>query len=537
MNRTKLRLRFAAAVSIAALTLSACGGGTSSGGDGGGGNKAAAPTGNPDVGIIGDTKDAGAPVKGGTLTFADYSEARTLDPSKTYATGYSGGTALAAVYDVLVRYDPMAKKFVPQLAKDFKANADFTKWTVTLRQGATFSDGSPVNADAVVSSAKWYLDNKGLDGAVIKPSLTDIRADGPATVVFDLSKPWATFPAMLGQGIGMIVAPAGHAGQFKPIGAGAFTLDSYAPKEQLLLKANPKYWAGAPNLAALKFVWLNTDETRLDTMDSKGVDAAVLRDSVAVSQARKDGYAGYATIQSLGNIVMVNNAKGRPGANPLVRQAVDLAIDPSVINQRAFKGTSRVSKSLFPAASRWHSDVAPVKADPAKARQVLEQAKAQGFSGEISYLGGADPTNQAYALAIQAMLQNAGFTVKLDLLPNVADRIQRTFVDRSYDLAQGALSVSEEDPFQRLYGNFESKSPTNALGYVDPKMDELINTLQATPGEERQAVIDKIEALYQKSMPAIPIGASTPFVPWQANVHGIVPINEGMLLFGGAWKS
>jgi peptide/nickel transport system substrate-binding protein len=532
MTRTMVRLRVAAAVSIGALALAACG----SSGSTGGASSVAAPTGTPDVGIIGNTENVGTPVKGGTLTFADYAEARTLDPSKTYATGYSGGTALAAVYDVLVRYDPIKKEFTPQLAKDVKSNADFTQWTVTLRDGAKFSDGTPVDAAAVVSSAKWYLDNKGPDGAVIKPSLGGIRAEGTSTVVFDLTKPWATFPAMLGQGIGMVVAPAGHSGEFKPIGAGAFTMGTYAPKESLVLKANPGYWAGPPNLDELKFVFLNSDETRLDTMKSKGVDAAVLRDARSVQQAKTDGYAGYATVQSLGNAVLINNAPGKPGADPRIREAVDLAIDPTVINNRAFNGDARTSKSVFSEASRWHSDVPPVAFDTAKARQLVDQAKADGFSGAISYLGGNDPTNQAYALAVQAMLQNAGFTVNLELLPSVADRTQRIFVDRNFDLAQGALSVSEEDPFQRLYSNYYSTAPTNATGFKSPAMDKLIDTLQGTQGDARAEVIKQIETLYQQAVPTVPIGPSLPYVPWQADVHGIVPINEGMLLFGGAWK-
>lgn len=134
------------------------------------------------------------------------------------------------------------------------------------------------------------------------------------------------------------------------------------------------------------------------------------------------------------------------------------------------------------------------------------------------------------------MLQNAGFTVNLELLPSVADRTQRIFVDRNFDLAQGALSVSEEDPFQRLYSNYYSTAPTNATGFKSPAMDKLIDTLQGTQGDARAEVIKQIETLYQQAVPSVPIGPSLPYVPWQADVHGIVPINEGMLLFGGAWK-
>lgn len=358
MTRTMVRLRVAAAVSIGALALAACG----SSGSTGGASSVAAPTGTPDVGIIGNTENVGTPVKGGTLTFADYAEARTLDPSKTYATGYSGGTALAAVYDVLVRYDPIKKEFTPQLAKDVKSNADFTQWTVTLRDGAKFSDGTPVDAAAVVSSAKWYLDNKGPDGAVIKPSLGGIRAEGTSTVVFDLTKPWATFPAMLGQGIGMVVAPAGHSGEFKPIGAGAFTMGTYAPKESLVLKANPGYWAGPPNLDELKFVFLNSDETRLDTMKSKGVDAAVLRDARSVQQAKTDGYAGYATVQSLGNAVLINNAPGKPVRTPAsarpstwrsTRPSSTTA--PSTVTRGPARACSPRPRAGTPTCPRWPS--------------------------------------------------------------------------------------------------------------------------------------------------------------------------------------
>jgi peptide/nickel transport system substrate-binding protein len=531
VTRTSMQLRLAAAVGTGALVLSACGG------SGGGGSSAAsgeAPE--RTIGIIGNQEDCGDPVNGGALTHADFSEARSLDPTKTIATGYSGGTALAAVYDVLVRYDPETQEFEPWLAEDLQSNDDFTEWTVTLRDDVTFSDGTPLNAEAVVNSVNWYLSNRGFEAAVVGPNLAGVKAKDDRTVVFSLNKPWATFPAVLGQGIGMIVAPAATKGEFKPIGAGPFTLERYSPQEELVLDARDDYWGGTPNLDQLRFIWLNSDDARLETLESDGADVTVLRDPEQVRKARDAEYSGYLTVQNIGNVVMLNSAEGRPAADPRVREALALAVDRAVLNQRVYGGVDVASKALFSDLSRWHSpDVEILPTDVERARALVEEAKADGFDGTIGYLGNSSPGGRDLALAVQAMLENAGFTVETELLQSTADIIQRVFVSRDYDMSQSGLSVSEEDPFQRLYTSFHSKSAVNASGYGNPEMDALITELQGTEGDDRQDIVSRIEALFQETVPTLALSPVTPFVPWQEDVHGIEPINEGMLLFGDAW--
>jgi peptide/nickel transport system substrate-binding protein len=532
VTRTTLPVRLAAALGASALMLSACGGD----GEGATSGDASAATSEPTIGIIGNQEDCDNPVSGGTLTLADYAEARSLDPTKTIASAYSGGTALAAVYDVLVRYNPKTREFEPWLADELQSNDDFTEWTVTLRDDVTFSDGTPLNAEAVVNSVNWYLSNRGFDAGVVGPNLNGVQAADERTVVFSLNKPWATFPSMLGQGIGMIVAPAAIAGpEFTPIGAGPFTLDHYSPAEELVLDARDDYWGGDPHLDQLKFVWLGSDDARWETLQADGADVTVLRDPALVQEARDAGYPGYLTVQSLGKVVMVNSAEARPGADPRVREAIALAIDPEVIDQRVYGGVEMSSKALFPELSRWHSpDVEVLPTDVERAAELVEEAKADGFDGTIGYIGSDSPAGRDLALSLQAMLENAGLTVETELL-STADIIQRVFVTRDYDLSESGLSLTEEDPFQRLYSSFHSESFSNASGYADPELDALITELQGTQGDDRQEVITRIEALFQETLPTVTLSPVTPFFPWQEDVHGIEPINDGMLLFGDAW--
>ncbi len=90
-----------------------------------------------------------APQKGGVLTFAAYSEIFGLDPLVALGSGTSGGIQMAAVMDTIMRYDHQKKEYLPQTAESVSANADSTEWTIKLRAGIKFSDGTDYDAEAV----------------------------------------------------------------------------------------------------------------------------------------------------------------------------------------------------------------------------------------------------------------------------------------------------------------------------------------------------------------------------------------------------
>ncbi|WFR72010.1 ABC transporter substrate-binding protein [Prescottella defluvii] len=174
---------------------------------------------------MGDQDGTPGPVP--QLTFSVQALAAVLDPAKTAARGGSGGDELAAVYDVLLRYDDKTGEFVPRLAQSLSSSDDGLVWTLKLRPGVTFSDGTPLDANVVVSSINRYNTNRGNGAAVWVDAVESTTAVDPQTVEFRLRKQWPTFPSMLALGHGMIVAPgAGEGEAFKPIGAGPFVLEA-----------------------------------------------------------------------------------------------------------------------------------------------------------------------------------------------------------------------------------------------------------------------------------------------------------------------
>lgn len=531
---TRVRARLAVAFVAGAMLTSAC---ASPNDNSNSGREKTVERGRYEFGLIGKQSDGGEPVRGGTLNFADYAEARSLSPAVTYATGASGGSAMAAVYDVLMRYNTETKEYEPWLAESLKGNKDATVWTLKLRKGVTFSDGTPLDAKAVVGSITWYQKNKGADTALLAPNIAKMEATDDSTVVFTLRTSWAKFPAMLSKAAGMIVAPAAYAGkEFKPIGAGPFVLDRHAPQEEMILKANEKYWKGRPHLDAIRFFWPLSDEAKFDALKDGTANVSHMRSPEVVDEAVKAGHPGELTLTSLGSVVNINSRKGRPGHDVRVRKAIALALDPDLDTQRSYGGKGLPGKELFPPESQWHSSVKPLGTDIEQAKKLVAEAKKDGFDGRITYLDGTDPLSRTQAVVTKAMLEQAGFTVKFDFIASIADQVKKTYVDHDFDLSRGAVSVSEGDPYHRLQTSMNSKSFGNPGGYVNPEMDKLLDQLHAaTDDKQRQEAIDAIQTLVNETVPLANVGASAVFTAWGKNVHGIVQTDEYMTLLGEAW--
>ncbi|HTW15036.1 MAG TPA: ABC transporter substrate-binding protein [Nocardioides sp.] len=518
----------------AVLALAAgCGG---SGGDDDTDRPRAGAAASYETGLV-NIPEAGEPVDGGTLTFAAFSEPALLDPAETIVAGSTGGLEMAAIYDVLLRWDSATNEVVPQLAESISANADATEWTLTLREGVTFSDGTPLDAAAVKWSLERYVE-KGADEAMLWSSnVTGVATPDERTVVFTLAGPWTSFDYMLTTGPGMIVAQASDAGDaFTPVGAGAFTLAEQRPQEEIVLAANPDYWDGRPHLDEVRVKFLNDPTASLDSLESDAVDAAFLRDADLVDELVEAKSPGFLNLVSLGNVAVINAAEGRPGADPRVRQAMHHAIDPKLVAQRAFDGAGIASNAVFPEPSQWASDVAPLPTDPERAKELLEEAKADGFDGKITYLDASDPASRATALAVQASLEAVGFEVETDLVRDVQSQIAKVAVEQDYDVAGWGISWREAGPYGRMFATLHSEGNLSVGMHTGPEMDALFDEFREAAGQEEQRdVMARIQEQWNVDVPALVYGPTTELLAWDDDVHGVVDSTNTLVLLDDAW--
>lgn len=482
---------------------------------------------------------AGDVVDGGTLTFGSYAEPLELDPVKTIVAGTTGGTEMGAVYDVLMRWDEEEQATVPHLAESLTANDDYTSWELTLRPDVTFSDGTPLDAEAVRWSIQRYIDQGGHDAALWAHNVIDMEVADDLTLDFTLSTTWPSFDSLFTTGIGMVVAKASDAGEeFTPIGAGPFVFADRTPQERMSFTSNPDYFAGASPLDGLEFVYIVDPNALADTFKQGDVSMAILRDPIIVEEALTDKTAGYLQMTGLGFTGLINAGEGRPGHDVRVRQAIQMAIDPELVNERVNEGAGVVSSSLFPETSRFHQDgVEGLQYDPEAAKSLVAEAKADGFDGKITYQTGSTPQQRATGLALEAQLDAVGFDAKTNFLASVPDLISRV-IESDYDMSTWALSWRDSAPYSRMFGINHSEGGAGYGTATSPEMDALIEDFQAAATSDEQLAATKaLQEGWNELAPALVLGPTAEFNMWQPSVHGVESNSNTMVLLDEAWMS
>lgn len=487
-------------------------------------------------GPVGVQAAASGPVDGGVLTYGTFSLPTSLDPAKTVASGSTGGTELAAVYDLLMRYDDDAGAFVPQLAEALEESDGATRWTLTLRDGVTFSNGTPLDADAVVWSIDRYVAERGPDSQLWADTVRATSVIDSRTIGFELNRPWPMFPAMLASGPGMVVArPSADGGPFVPVGAGPFVVATFQPHEVLALRARDDYWNGRPHLDEFRSVPVPDGKAQLDMLRAGELQMTYVFDAQVVGELLATDRPGYLEVMNAGSAILVNNAPGRPGSDPRVREAVIKAIDPVLVDQRAQAGQGRPSVALFPASSKWHSGAPDSRFDPEGARKLLQEAKSDGYDGAVTFTTRQAPEAKNRALAIQSLLGDVGFDVTIEYVTNIGDMIRVMNVERNYDLGQTGFNVRDTAPLFKLYSNLYSTSTGNVSGYTDPEMDRLLLELQAAEPDAAPEVIERIEERVGATVPMVPLAAQDNLVSWSPDVHGLRHSFAEIMLLGDAW--
>jgi len=324
--------------------------------------------------------------------------------------------ALAPIYDTLVHKQP-GNKLVPGLLESWKVQ-DPSTIDLTLRDGLTFSDGTPLDAAALQQALQHNSTNDQLSDL---RKIAGYQVVDKRTLRLKMTKPIAlSMPATLSARDGMPMKPGSTSAA--PIGAGPFVLANYQPGSKIELRKNAKYWDKDHAYQGLDGIDLTQTGTGPPAV------SALLAGDLDLVRMEADSYNDVKSKSGIGVVVQPTGAylqfefrqkyhdTPTPFVNKLVRQAVAFAIDRKKINDVVQEGLGAVASQPFPQDSQAYvPEVANLYPyDPQKAKDLLAQAGyPNGFTFTMAIPGGNISNMERQATLVQQMLAQVGIKAKI----------------------------------------------------------------------------------------------------------------------------
>ena len=354
--------------------------------------------------------------RGGTLTIGIPAETPGWNPY-WQSWSESGELVGSAFYESLAAIGKDGKVH-PYLAKSITASTDLRHYTIVLRPGIRFHDGTPFNARAVAYGLHQNTLATSPHGVAMN-SIRRIVVIGPLKLRVDLTRPRSDFMGALANGEGGAIASMkaartdGDRLNTHPVGTGPFRFVSWKRDNEVVVERNPDWWQhrGGPALQRIVFKVIPDPQARFDSLRSGQLDLAYLDAGRQLTQAKAAGLKGQVFTPDAVNAVTLNVAKP-PFDNIHARRAVIYAIDRHAI---AKVDASTPADQVFTPANANHlEDVGYPAFDLAAAKR--EMAAYEAETGKpLSFTFGCIPGAVFSQLAQleQAMLAKAGMRVSL----------------------------------------------------------------------------------------------------------------------------
>ena len=473
-----------------------------------------------------------------------------FDPASAYVL--SEALIWRGIYESLVRLKgDSASEVEPLLADTWEANADKSSWTFHLHPGITFSDGTPLDAQAVKDNYVRTINLELGTSTILSPFLADpekqIFVVDPLTVRFDLSAPTPHFDLVLAAQYGTgIVSPKvfkehstgpkdqGHEWlQSNAVGTGPYILDTFAPGDQVVLTQNPNYWRGWSGSHFKKVIIRSVPEssTRRQLLESGDVDTAIEPTADDIAALRGDPRFVVPDFKNLDMTYIVLGDYG-PLAKPEARQAMNYLFPYDDFLQSVMKGTMERANGVFPDLLRTHDpNVFRYTTDLDKAKQLFTAAGvAPGTTFTYEYYTGF---GKEAGLVLQQQLQTVGMDLKLiekEYSAYNADLTTDRPVDQRADMYYWAWWPDYNDPSDYSWILFNSdaapdKGPYYNSGYYkNARVDEIINDgFTQTDDAKLAAEFKEAQDILVRQDPAwIPVGQRLEETYLRSDIKGMV---------------
>ncbi|REJ26206.1 ABC transporter substrate-binding protein [Caldibacillus debilis] len=488
----------------------------------------------------------GKPEKGGTLIFGRGADAVSLDPINV-----TDGESIRVTYNIfetLFEYDADLN-IKPRLATSYETSEDGLTWTIHLRKGVKFHDGTDFNADAVVFNFERWMDpnNPYHDGDFTyytflyggfkgdeNHKIVHVKALDDYTVEIRLKEkiaPFLSYLAIPMFGISSPEAIKKYDDKYgeHPVGTGPFKFESWDRNDKIVLTKNENYYEeGKPYLDQLIFRVIPDNSARLSALKSGDIDIMDGLNPDDKNAAESDQNLDFVKRPSFNISYLAFNTEKAPFNDVKVRQAINMAINKQGIIDAFFNGLAEPAKNPLPPVLWGYNDGIPgYSYDPEKAKQLLAEAGyPDGFKTELWAMSNPRPylpQPLKVAEAIQADLKKVGIEAEIKTFE------WATYLDKvkngEHPMALFGWTGVLADPDNFLYPNLSktnTKKPANNIAFY--KSDELTGLL-----EKARVTIDQKERieLYQKAQEIVFRDA-----PWVLLAHTAPPLAKAKYVKG-----
>ncbi len=430
----------------------------------------------------------------------------------------SGPVILSYVYDTLL-YQNRQGEIVPFLAADWQISQDGRAITFFLRDDVVFSNGAPVNADAVIFTFERLQESS--ERSLISSEIANVASFEKVdeyTVRFNLTEPSSTLLSALTYAYAAILEPgaveaAGENYGVQPVGSGPFMLSEWVQGNSLTLVQNPRYNGHRPvdastgpvDIETLHIRFTADQTTRINGLLSGEVDIAYIT-TVPLLEPLKDN-PDFTILDdpSRGLIFAGFNTARAPFNDVTMRRAVAHAINKQEIVDLARDGLGVVTNTPIPPSIFGYNPDLEGEApafDPDKARELIAD---NGYGPdnplEVRLLTSTFPTYDAMATVIQAQLADVGINASIEVLD--FGGMVAAAGRGEFDLMITRLDWNDPD-LLRVY--FAAGASANRYGYANPALDALTDQgRQIFDQDQRFAIYTEAQQVLIEDLPIIPL--------------------------------
>jgi peptide/nickel transport system substrate-binding protein len=470
---------------------------------------------------------AAAPKEGGSITYGLESETGGGWCPTSEQLAASGIMVEAAIYDTLVA--PNDKNvMVPNLAKSVDHNADYTVWTIKLRDGIKFHDGTPLTADDVVFSLARHKDPAtGSAAKALAAPMKEITASGKHEVKITLESPNADLPVVLGTPHFLIIKN-GTSSFTTAIGTGPYRCQEFQPGIKSIGVRNTEYFKpGQPYLDEIELFGIPDQTARLNALLSGDVQIAVaISPQLAKRVQASPGFAVFET-KAGGYNDLVIRQDSDPGRNQDLVLALKYLLNREQMKSAVFQGYAVLANDqpIDPTNRFYFPGLKQRPFDAEKAKFHLQRSGVGNTTVPLHAMASSTMLDQA--VLIQQAAQQIGLNVDVKRMP--ADGYWSN-VWMKQPLTMGSINPRPSaDVLFTLF--FKSDSTWNESAWKNEKFDQLLVGARGERDEaKRKQMYGEMQTLVHESCGiGLPVFISI-LDAHTAKLKGLKPIPTGGLM-------